>query len=160
ERRNDFRVQVKKWMLSVQEVWPKCPVEIEGDALRIQVEHEDQLDVQNKESEAPRILGRKKAAPALSAPTSTCPSCGALRTLQPGRINRQKNLRYPDWWQCAGGCPAVPAEVPCPDCGQIMEEKNRGQSDYYYQCACGTVKAGEDYWLQRGLASQTAPPEK
>ena len=55
---------------------------------------------------------------------------------------------------------SVPAEVPCPDCGQIMEEKNRGRVDYYYQCECGLVKAGEDYWLQRGLASQTAPPEK
>ena len=160
ERRNDFRVQVKKWLLSVQEVWPKCPAEIEGDSLRIQVENEDQLDVQNKDTEAPRIMGRRKPAPALSAPTSPCPVCGALRTLQPGRINRQNNVRYPDWWKCAGGCQAVPADARCPDCGRTMEEKNRGRVDYYYQCECGLVKAGEDYWLQRGLASQPETPEE
>jgi endogenous inhibitor of DNA gyrase (YacG/DUF329 family) len=56
----------------------------------------------------------------------------------------------PDYWQCAGGCKPVSAEVPCPECGRAMAEKNKGRADYFYQCKCGVTKAGEDYWINHG----------
>lgn len=148
ERRNDFRIQVKKWLLSVQEVWPQCPVEIDGDALKTRVENEGQLDVQKKESDAPRILPQMKPCPALDIPKSTCPTCGAERMLRTGQQSR-KGYRMPNYWQCVGGCKPVSAEAFCPECGQVMTEQNKGRADYYYQCECGVVKGGEEYWLTR-----------
>ena len=41
-----------------------------------------------------------------------------------------------------------------------MTEQNRGRADYFYQCECGAVKAGEDYWLHHGLAPLPPPPEE
>lgn len=164
EKRNEYRRRVRWWLDTVKEIWPLCPVEIEEDALTISVTSEEQLDVMPKETDAPRIKPRPaslKAKPEEqpAAATSFCPACSQERTLKPGKQSR-KGYRMPDYWQCAGGCQAVPADALCPDCGRTMEEKNRGRVDYYYQCECGLVKAGEDYWLQRGLASQPEPPEE
>ncbi|HQP12466.1 MAG TPA: hypothetical protein PK470_06855, partial [Candidatus Omnitrophota bacterium] len=61
----------------------------------------------------------------------------------------RNGYRMPDFWQCAGGCKPAPAEALCPECGQVMSEKNKGRADYYYQCECGVVKGGEDYWVNR-----------
>ena len=147
EKRYDFRIQVKNWLAAAKEVWPRCPVEIEGDALTICVTGEDQLDVQPKDTDAPRILPRPKSGPLPEASRSVCPACGQERTLKPGKQSRN-GYRMPDFWQCAGGCKPVSAEALCPECSQVMAEKNKGRADYYYQCQCGVVKAGEDYWTK------------
>jgi len=145
ERKNDFRIQVKRWMQSVREIWPNCPVEIEGDALRICVTKEEQLDVLPMATDAPRILPKPGEIP--EKPQNVCPACGSLRTLKPGKQSR-KGYRMPDFWLCAGGCKPVSAEAVCPECARVMAEKNKGRADYYYQCECGVVKAGEAFWSE------------
>lgn len=150
EQRYNFRIQVKNWLAAVKELWPPCPVKIERDALRICVTSEDQLDVLPKDTDAPRILPRPKPPEIPEASRNVCPACGRERTLKPGKQSRQ-GYRMPDYWQCAGGCKPAPADAVCPECGRVMAEQNKGRADYYYQCECGVVKAGEDYWLHRGL---------
>ena len=150
EKRNEYRRRVRWWLDTVKEIWPLCPVEIEEDALTISVTSEEQLDVMPKETDAPRIGLRPaslKAKPEEQPPaaTSFCPACSQERTLQPGKQSRN-GYRLPDYWQCAGGCKPVSAEAVCPECGKVMAEKNKGRADYYYQCQCGVVKAGEDFW--------------
>lgn len=150
EQKYNFRIQVKNWVATAKEIWPRCPVEIDEDSLKICVTREDQLDVQPKDTDAPRVLPVPKREPLPEAPGSICPLCGGERTLKPGRQSR-KGYRMPDYWQCAGGCKPVSAEAVCPACGQVMAEKKKGQADYYYQCACGVIKGGEDYWLGHGV---------
>lgn len=150
EEKRNFRVHARRWMDAVLKVWPNCPAVIEGDGLVIQVTGQEQLDVMPKETDAPRILPRPKPGKLPEASRSVCPACGRERTLKPGRQSRQ-GYRLPDYWQCAGGCKPAPAGALCPECGQVMAERNKGRADYYYQCECGVVKAGEDYWLHRGL---------
>lgn len=48
KERRDYRIQVKNWLKSVKEVWPECPCQIEGDALKINVTNSIQLDIQEK----------------------------------------------------------------------------------------------------------------
>ena len=156
EKRN-FRVQVKNWLSTVKELWPRCPVQIDGDALRICVTSEDQLDVQLKDTDAPRILPKPKPPELPEAYKSVCPKCGKERTLQPGRINQQKNFRYPDWWKCSGGCPAEPEDAICKHCGQAMQQQNKGKADYTYKCSqCGHLEAGENYWIQNSTFNRIA----
>lgn len=151
ERKNDFRIQVKKWIKSVKEVWPLCPAEIEGDSLRICVTSESQLDVQPKGTDAPRLLPKPKPAELPAACHSVCPECGGDRTLKAGKQSR-KGYRMPDYWTCAGGCKPVSAEAACPDCGQVMQERNKGRADYTYHCAeCQRIEGGEGYWLKHGI---------
>jgi len=133
-------------MYAVLKVWPNCPAVIEGDSLVIQVTGQDQLDVMPKDTDAPRILPRPKPGTLLEASRSVCPTCGQERTLKTGKQNR-KGYRMPDYWQCSGGCKPVSAEAVCPECDRVMAEKNKGRADYYYQCQCGVVKGGEDFWL-------------
>lgn len=146
EEKRNFRIEVKKWIKSVKEVWPPCPVEIEGDALKIYVTSADQLDVQLKDTDAPRIPPKAKPVPLPEAARSVCPTCGGERILKPG-LKSRKGYRMPDYWKCSGGCKPISAEAFCPECGQVMAEKNKGRADYFYQCSCGVVKGGEDYWL-------------
>jgi len=146
ENRNDFRPEIRKWLTTAKEVWPRCPVEIQGDALTICVTGEDQLDVQPMDTDAPRILPRPKPGTLPETSSSSCPNCGQKRTLKKGKQSRQ-GYRMPDYWHCAGGCKPVSAEAICPECGQVMIEKNKGRADYFYQCECGVVKGGEDFWL-------------
>ena len=149
EEKNDFRPEIKKWLASTKEVWPNCPAELDGDALRICVTGEDQLDVQPKDTDAPRILPKPEPLPA--ATRSVCPECGGERTLKAGRQSR-KGYRMPDYWACAGGCKTVSADALCPDCGQVMQELNKGRADYTYFCAtCQRHEGGEAYWLKYGL---------
>ena len=154
EERYNFRIHAKRWMNSVLKVWPNCPAEIDGDALAIHVTSQDQLDVQLKDTDAPRILPRPKPLEIPEASRSVCPACGQERTLKPGKQSR-KGYRMPDYWHCAGACKPVSAEAVCPECGRVMAEKNKGRADYFYQCQCGVAKAGEDYWLQHGVSSQS-----
>ena len=46
KKKFEFRREVKKYMDTVEEIWPKCPVEIDGDALVVCATSPDQLDVQ------------------------------------------------------------------------------------------------------------------
>lgn len=147
ERRNDFRIQVKKWMKSVREVWPRCPVEIEDDALRIFITSEEQLDVQGKETNAPRILPKpKKELPVVVS--DNCPLCGQERILKLGQTSAN-GQRLPDYWECTGGCGRTPAAALCKYCQQPMEMMNKGRADYTYFCArCQNYEGGENYWIQ------------
>jgi len=145
EKRNEYRRRVRWWLDTVKEIWPRCPVEIEGDALTICVTSEEQLDVMPKDTDAPRLLPRPKTPEIPESSGNLCPQCGRERSLQRGKQSR-KGYRMPDYWQCTGGCKPVSAEAVCPECGLGMAEKNKGRADYYYQCQCGVVKAGEDYW--------------
>ena len=146
-----YRNEVKKWMKSVGEVWPNCPAELDGDALRICVTGEDQLDVQPKDTDAPRILPKPKPEELPDACRSVCPECGGERTRKAGRQSR-KGYRMPDYWACAGGCKPVSTDALCPDCGQAMQERNKGRADYTYHCpACRRIEGGEAYWLKYGL---------
>jgi len=154
EQRYNFRIQVKNWLTAVKELWPRCPVAIEGDALTICVTAEDQLDVMPKDTDAPRLLPQPKLPEIPEASGNICPQCGRERILKKGKQSR-KGYRMPDYWQCTGGCKPVSAEAICPDCAQAMVEKNKGRADYYYQCECGVVKAGEDFWVQRSAFSQS-----
>lgn len=152
---NDYRKEVKKWLIKVKEVWPLCPAEIEGDALRICVTGEDQLDVLPKDTDAPRILSKPKPAELPEVCRSVCPECGGERTLKAGRQSR-KGYRMPDYWACAGGCKPVSADALCPDCGQVMQERNKGRADYTYFCpGCQRYEAGENYWLNYGCNIKT-----
>lgn len=81
EEKFAYRREVKKWMKSVKEVWPNCPAGIDGDALVIHVTSKDQLDVQLKDTDAPRILPRAKPVPLPETSRSVCPTCGGERVL-------------------------------------------------------------------------------
>lgn len=48
ENKVDYRKQVRKYMKSIKAVWPLCPVEIESDILKIDVNNPLQLDIQEK----------------------------------------------------------------------------------------------------------------
>lgn len=149
---NDYRKEVKKWMKIVKEVWPRCPVEIEGDALKIHVTAKDQLDVQPKDTDAPRILPRPRPPEIPPARRRLCPKCGEERTLQEGRISPQKNFRLPDWWKCSGGCLPEAADAICKQCGQAMQVQNKGKGDYTYKCLqCGHLEGGENFWIQNSV---------
>ena len=151
EERYNFRIHAKRWMEAVLKVWPNCPAELDGDALKICVTGEEQLDVQPKDTDAPRILPKPKPAELPEACRSVCPECGGERTRKAGRRSRQ-GYRMPDYWACAGGCKPVSADALCPDCGQAMQENNKGRADYTYHCpACRRIEGGEAYWLKYGL---------
>lgn len=151
EEKRNFRIQVKNWLATVKKIWPRCPVEIDGDALRICVTGEDQLDVQPKDTDAPRVLTKPKPEALPEAARSVCPSCGGERTRKPGRQSR-KGYRMPDYWACGGGCKPVSVEAICPDCGQVMQELHKGRADYTYFCAaCQRYEAGENFWLNNSF---------
>lgn len=143
-----YRNEVKKWMKSVKEVWPLCPVEMVDDSLRINVTSADQLDVLPKDTDAPRILPTPKPLLPPKPPTDDCPQCGKARTLKTGKIST-KGYRMPDYWECAGGCGRTAAQAKCKHCGQTMEERNKGKADYSYFCSkCQHYEGGEAYWLK------------
>lgn len=151
EEKRNFRIQVKNWLATVKKIWPRCPVDIDGDALRICVTGEDQLDVQPKDTDAPRILPKPKPEALPEASRSVCPECGKKRTRKPGRQSR-KGYRMPDYWACEGGCKPVSVEAICPDCGLVMQERNKGRADYTYFCSeCQRYEAGENFWLNNSL---------
>jgi len=147
---------VRKWLDSVKELWPKCPVDINGDGLKIQVTGKDQLDIMPEDTDAPRIFPNVESLSKTAfARTDSCPKCGKPRTLQPGKINQQKNFRYPDWWSCSGRCSAEALDANCPDCYTPMEVVNKGRQDYHYQCLnCGRIEGGEAYWLKYSVFVQ------
>ena len=151
EEKRNFRIQVKNWLATVKKIWPLCPVEIVDDSLRIYVTSGDQLDVQPKDTDAPRLLPKPKPAELPETCHSVCPECGGDRTLKAGKQSR-KGYRMPDYWTCAGGCKPVSAEAACPDCGQVMQERKKGRADYMYHCAeCQRIEGGEGYWLKHGI---------
>jgi hypothetical protein len=48
ENKKDYCKQVKRYLISVKEIWPKCPAEILKNKLIINVSSESQLDIPNK----------------------------------------------------------------------------------------------------------------
>jgi len=156
EKKFEFRREVRKWLDSVKELWPKCPVDINGDGLKIQVAGKDQLDIMPEDTDSPRIFPNVESQSITAfARTDICPKCGKPRTLQPGKINQQKNFRYPDWWSCSGKCSAEALDANCPDCDTPMKVINKGRQDYHYQCPnCGRIEGGEAYWLKYSVFVQ------
>jgi hypothetical protein len=87
--RRDYRIQVKKWLNSVKKVWPECPCQIQGDALRINVSKTDQLDIQEKPSQ--RFLEfPAKAAERPELP----PADEAARNYDKNKSKYEKEYRY------------------------------------------------------------------
>lgn len=70
EEKRNFRIQVKNWLATVKKIWPRCPVEIDGDALRICVTGEDQLDVQPKDTGRPEGSHQAEAGSAPGRPAA------------------------------------------------------------------------------------------
>ena len=94
----------------MKEVWPHCPVEIVDDSLRVYVTSEDQLDVQPKDTDAPRLLPKPKPAELPEACHSVCPECGGDRTLKAGKQSR-KGYRMPDYFPDAEAAVAIARET-------------------------------------------------
>lgn len=155
EERYNFRIHAKRWMDAVLKVWPNCPAEIVDDTLQICITNEDQLDVQPKDTDAPKILPGPKVLPPPKPITDTCPHCGKTRTRMAGVPNRAKGYLLPDYWQCSGGCPREAVDVACKHCRQPMKTVNKGRADYYYHCAkCQHVESGDGYWIVQSIGSR------
>jgi uncharacterized CHY-type Zn-finger protein len=85
KKRNDFRVQVKRWIKTTKEIWPKCPVEIEGDGLKIIIKDLKQLDVhpdlKQELGKAIRQAEKKK----IETKKQICPDCKKTLIMVPGK---------------------------------------------------------------------------
>jgi hypothetical protein len=151
QERYNFRIHVKRWLKAVLQVWPECPAWIDGDALIVHVERLSQLDVMPKETDAPRILPKPESP---KKETSTCPKCGQVRTLEPGKKSSERGYLMPDYWSCSGGCKPVSVDAICKHCRKPMErQKSRNPKDYLYFCSqCQHYEPGEHYWLMHSVA--------
>ncbi len=71
-KRHEFRREIKKWLKNTYEIWPKCPVKLDGDAIKITVSNSSQLDIQlDKNIELGRAIRQDKVLETITL----CPIC-------------------------------------------------------------------------------------
>lgn len=97
KRRPDFRNRLGKWLDKTKEIWPLCPVVIDGDALHFEVSSDMQMDIQID----PVIeIGKaaKKAIDKKKEKERPCPKCGTQMEWREGK--ETKKSKYPDYYRC------------------------------------------------------------
>ncbi len=97
-KRNDVRVQIKKWLKQAKELWSECPVEIEGDALKIYCTDKGQLDVQlDRQIEAGR--GIRKEIEEQKKEQKECPNCKGVLKFSKGKKG-DDGIRWDNYFHC------------------------------------------------------------
>ena len=97
KRPPDFRNRINKWLDKTKELWPRCPVTIDGDALHFQVSSDTQMDVQID----PRIEIGKAARKAINdskKDSLPCPICKNPMELRKGK--KTSSGQYPNYYHC------------------------------------------------------------
>lgn len=97
KRRPNFRQLVSKWLEKTKELWPLCPITIEGDGLLFVVNSDKQLDVQIKP-----IIEIARAAREIKAGSKTdikCTKCGDKLEMREGKEDN-KGKKMPDFLRC------------------------------------------------------------
>jgi len=153
-RRNAYRAEVKKWLSAVREIWTDCPVEIEGDALRIHITDASQLDVQEDiQSEGKRLRNNRQAkaierAKSPIAEFEYC-DCGELMKPKRGKPNRN-GVMQADYWQCETCNTIKPMTAFCISCFRKTGKVYPLRQDYgtgEYRCpSCKGTFPVESYW--------------
>lgn len=97
-KRNDFRMQIKRWLKATKEIWPECPVEIEGDGLKILINDVKQIDVApDLQQELGKAIRQGKKA--IEPLEKFCPDCNEKMVMVIGKTDwdgRKKD----DYWFC------------------------------------------------------------
>lgn len=98
QKRYEFRREVKKWLNQTKELWTLCPVQIEGDGLKIELTNVKQLDVQ---PDRQKLLGKsirleKASEKKIKKP---CPECGETMELRKG-ITLENGQKLDDFFRC------------------------------------------------------------
>jgi hypothetical protein len=97
-RRPDVRRQIKKWLKQTKELWPECPAEIEGDALKIQCTDKSQLDIQlDQQIEVGREI--RKEIEEEKKDKKECPNCKAKMDFLRGKKG-DDGRRWDDYYRC------------------------------------------------------------
>jgi hypothetical protein len=97
KRRPDFRKWIKNWLDKTKELWPLCPVTIDGDALHFEVSSDTQMDVQID----PRIEIGKAARKAINdskKDSIPCPVCNTLMELREGK--KTNRGQFSNYYRC------------------------------------------------------------
>ncbi len=127
KRRFEYRREVKRWLETVKEVWPRCPVQIEGDALIINIIDESQLDVmESPKTEGKRLRKEREKKALLKAKypipeRKTCPICQSKLVSKKGTKNK-KGVQQPDYYHCEECGFNLPREAICPHCWEEYQE--------------------------------------
>ena len=154
KRRPDYRREVKKYLKAIQEIWPKCPVKIDGDALIINITDEAELDVLESPKTEGKRLRKDREAKALQKAKlpleklKICPYCGEELTPKKGILNR-KGIQQPDYFHCKNCGANIPREAICPHCFFNQGEKIRLENELNgdYRCPeCNLVFNIGKYW--------------
>jgi len=153
-RRNDYRKEVKKWFSAVQEIWTDCPVEIDGDALRIHITDASQLDVQEGIESSGKRLRKARQAKAIERAKSPIAEfeycdCGELMKPKRGKPNRN-GITQSDYWQCETCNTIKPMSAFCISCFRKTGKVYPLRQDYgtgEYRCpSCKGTFPVESYW--------------
>jgi len=98
-RRPTFRLEFKKWHKQAKELWPDCPAEIEGDALKILCTEKEHLDVQlDKQIEAG--MGIRKEIEEKKKEQKHCTSCDSILKYCRGKKDNDNRKIYEDYYHC------------------------------------------------------------
>jgi len=148
-RKPNYREQVIKWLEGVKEIWGRCPVEIDGDALVINVVDESELDILetvSTEGKRYRLQENKKAETKSIEEKKECEKCGKPMVSKKGRKNR-KGFIQPDYWHCSHCKTNTPKLAVCPSCNdRILENQLNG---FYYCKDCKKTFSIEKYWNKK-----------
>ena len=154
KRRRDYKREIKKYLATVKEIWPKCPVEIDGDALVINITDEAELDILESPQTEGKRLRKDKEAKALQKARLplerklTCPFCKGEMKPKRGALNR-KGIQQPDYFRCQDCGTNIPREALCPDCYFNRGERVRLQNELNgkYRCPeCKSTYKISKYW--------------
>jgi len=97
KRRPDFRSYLKKWVKAVHELWPRCPIKIEGDGLKFNISSDIQLDIQvDPQIETGKTI--RKSIEKKKKNLLPCPICGKQMELRKGR--KIKTTTLGDFYRC------------------------------------------------------------
>lgn len=98
-KKTEFRREVSKWLKETKNLWPKCPVEIEGDGLKIQLSNITQLDIQPNQR---KLIGQSIRL-GMGKPTegkeTLCPDCNNLMEYRKGII-LETGEKLDDFYRC------------------------------------------------------------
>ena len=153
-RRNDYRKEVKKWLSAVREIWTNCPVEIEGDTLRIHITDASQLDVQDDiQSEGKRLRNNRqvKAIERAKSPIAESQYCDCGELMRPRRGKPNRNgVMQADYWKCDTCNTIKPMSAFCLVCFREIGKVHPLIQDYgtgEYRCpSCKRTFPVGKYW--------------
>jgi hypothetical protein len=143
-RRPNYRMQVKRWLKDVKEIWPSCPVELDSDILKINITEESQLDIQESYMSEGKRLRQTQEIENIRR----CDNCESPMISKKGKLNK-KGTYQPDYWHCPECNINTPKIAICPnsECGKILENNFNG---FYFCSNCKKSFSIKKYWENRG----------